>query len=1447
MTIAYDANTEFSRAGGGGASHSFLHTPSGTPRGVCIPTVEYGTGDNIASITYGGVALTRVQTNTDTVTEPGRSSLWFVGSGIPTGAQTVFITLTSDVAFEVWGTCVTLTAATDTELVDADGVDNDADDPSVVMSYGGRTCITINVLYSGQANPTQNTELGTATLLREDDNAATTGFASRQTTPGTTDYTSGVTTGALDDVAFSSAAFSEVAAGAGTNTTSVTRSVALTANARYFAYTLSGSASNAPKPVVTSSNVTWTEMGDQPFADQPGTATRRLTAFAGEVVPGTGGGSAGLSHPWAGTWVIRQLTSSGGRTGFATLAAATADINAFLDVPGCVGFSPRIPWDEVETSAGVYTTAFLDSCRALATAKGKLFIPRFIAGQYTPTYIKTAGGTVSVGGVTIPRPFTSSGGAANTDFDDSYEDLLATIVAWASGKSNVVGIHCAWHSYQYSELYYGPEIQSLFSGNANTNKPNYIAACKRLIDRAFAVSTAAFPVAFGLSGHGPIQGVTDQLSTYMRTISQQDFSPRILMNANGWGPGGEWGGALEATHDADVWPKLVLRGLQDIHPANGGDRSATNWDTMFDNAENLAGRKATWVELYADQIDDFQDSATALARMKARMLTFYQGHQTGTGTPGTVDVTATVNPAATVLHLGVISVTGADLSNDPILLSQDLRNTTSTTAALSGAASANSIVVNGFGRNSIADVTWTNATSAQTTEVTSPATQLDIATGTGTAVPSISWAGAAKWGGINIEVPTATTDPPDPDPQPVRLTTPFIPLATQMDGGAGTPVAQLNGMSDAALETLCSYYKHFHDEGANQMQMSVARGTGTLASAIVANGSVVSKYKNSYCQQGSFWGNDAQIAEASGSGRDIILWFWPGRWGGPRDDTANAVRWHRVRNDINASVTSFSVFVRDTAGLTNAPSNPSPLSSGSSNPSYNAGRWPYWTSKGTGTTSPNTAGAKSFIRVDNEVMRVTGVVVQSNQNLLTLTVVRGALGTTAASHLADTRYFAPVYVGAVENNQSPDASLAGNPALNGSGVVRYCVDFQTNTGADFLADRAEDAYGESLSPKWRGYNALWWDVSGNFMYNLADAWQNKVIPWDDVSDGPFTPTLWAGAQVAKFTRFGTRAWTDENDEPVFLYANGMASNRALWVSSGMPTVTDAGIFEKHPEPFNDSSAQDGTGSTFVTDLFDVMVNDREAILWARPERQPAWDNRTSGMRWVYCLILQAYRTTAHHWQLMSKFDLSPGLVAGNGGAQKPDYIFFWNIGTPVSNPTALATNLVSTGLYAREFTNGIALVNFNATASTYTLPAGTWYDTTAATETVDPVAITGSISVPAHDGRIVLRSTQISNQQQEIIVGFTDTHQMGVPQFNGPGITVGFTDTHQMGFPALQIVPSQSLSPTPIVHTTQMGTPVFSTQDDDNDGGPVTDPLIGTTSTFNPMADAERLGKIQRR
>ncbi|HET9672545.1 MAG TPA: hypothetical protein VFQ40_06820, partial [Actinomycetota bacterium] len=199
VTVAFDAVTSHTGA------TNVVHTPVGVPKGVIVLSAN-STADSTdlltGGITYGGIALSRVQENIDTVAEPVRTYIYFLGAGIPSGPQTVAFPSGGG---NLWHRIVTVTASSDTDVVDADGVSGDAANPSVVLAHGGRSALGFAIYFSGDTSASGPTFTGGSTSLGSTTRTGGVYFAARQTT-AQTGNTTVAGTQVLDDVALSAIA-----------------------------------------------------------------------------------------------------------------------------------------------------------------------------------------------------------------------------------------------------------------------------------------------------------------------------------------------------------------------------------------------------------------------------------------------------------------------------------------------------------------------------------------------------------------------------------------------------------------------------------------------------------------------------------------------------------------------------------------------------------------------------------------------------------------------------------------------------------------------------------------------------------------------------------------------------------------------------------------------------------------------------------------------------------------------------------------------------------------------------------------------------------------------------------------------------------------------------------------------------------------------------------------
>jgi hypothetical protein len=161
-------------------------------------------------VTYGGVNVPRIASAVDTVDEVGRTYYYYLGSGLPAGAQTIVVTVSGAATKRPGAWAVT--AAADTEVVDTQVVEADAANPSVTLLLGGRTSFCCVGFYSGQNAVTGITPFSGWTSNQEHDFGNFTGGWYRYNTIGSADVTAGFTQ-TSDDCALIAAAVSEVVSG----------------------------------------------------------------------------------------------------------------------------------------------------------------------------------------------------------------------------------------------------------------------------------------------------------------------------------------------------------------------------------------------------------------------------------------------------------------------------------------------------------------------------------------------------------------------------------------------------------------------------------------------------------------------------------------------------------------------------------------------------------------------------------------------------------------------------------------------------------------------------------------------------------------------------------------------------------------------------------------------------------------------------------------------------------------------------------------------------------------------------------------------------------------------------------------------------------------------------------------------------------------------------------
>lgn len=149
MALAKDTYTTI---GSGTGNISGTHTTAGSPKGAFVVIHQFANGtDQVTAVTYGGVAMAEVPNSPalHTTGETGGTYVYFLGAGIPSGNQTVAVTVSGSAIKAAH--CLTLTASGNTEVVDSDtSVADTSDGPAIALTLGGRTSLVLLAGISGE-------------------------------------------------------------------------------------------------------------------------------------------------------------------------------------------------------------------------------------------------------------------------------------------------------------------------------------------------------------------------------------------------------------------------------------------------------------------------------------------------------------------------------------------------------------------------------------------------------------------------------------------------------------------------------------------------------------------------------------------------------------------------------------------------------------------------------------------------------------------------------------------------------------------------------------------------------------------------------------------------------------------------------------------------------------------------------------------------------------------------------------------------------------------------------------------------------------------------------------------------------------------------------------------------------------------------------------------------
>lgn len=182
-------------------SYSWTHTPVGTPKGILVFSVDIAAAVLTTAMSYGGVALSAVASGSAVRTsgEVQAITAWFLGSGIPTGAQTVTGTRTNNVSGN-YAYCVSVTGEGDTDYAGVSTQSGSAAyaEQSVNDGSPGSNSVRYACGFSGLS--TLPVAGASSTLLNSKDTGVNGSLLVRETTAGQGSRSVGLYAVSADDV-----------------------------------------------------------------------------------------------------------------------------------------------------------------------------------------------------------------------------------------------------------------------------------------------------------------------------------------------------------------------------------------------------------------------------------------------------------------------------------------------------------------------------------------------------------------------------------------------------------------------------------------------------------------------------------------------------------------------------------------------------------------------------------------------------------------------------------------------------------------------------------------------------------------------------------------------------------------------------------------------------------------------------------------------------------------------------------------------------------------------------------------------------------------------------------------------------------------------------------------------------------------------------------------------
>jgi hypothetical protein len=222
----------------------------------------------------------------------------------------------------------------------------------------------------------------------------------------------------------------------------------------------------------------------------------------------------------AGTWALVPVNSA------TQLTHLIPTIDAALATPNVRGLSLRVPWSLIYSSLSL-----VDAVRLIATAHGRGFEERFVAGIDTPPQVFAAGAnsTLNSARQRIPLPWgaasTPTHFVPNTVFEAAYRSMVSKLAAYDIAHG-IHELHLPWYSDQWAELYLGPDVERA----RGYSYQNWLTGHERLLKIAMQFAGPHLIVEYPLTGIGAGQADMD-LSRFIMT-SWGNWNPDLILQEN---------------------------------------------------------------------------------------------------------------------------------------------------------------------------------------------------------------------------------------------------------------------------------------------------------------------------------------------------------------------------------------------------------------------------------------------------------------------------------------------------------------------------------------------------------------------------------------------------------------------------------------------------------------------------------------------------------------------------------------------------------------------------------------------------------------------------------------------------------------------------------------------------------------------------------------------------